>query len=104
MTNGREDWVRVAERLPSSLPVAYRYNHDGVVVLEYEGRLYGLSRWCPHGWADLRSGWCVDGALQCPLHGFRFDLETGAGLSHKAFNLTVYDVRVDSGGVVLRQR
>lgn len=97
-----DDWLQVADRAPDRYPAVYRYGREGVVVFEYEGRLYGLSRWCPHGWADLKAGRCVDGAVHCPLHGFRFDLATGQGLSHAAFRLTPYEVRIDPTGVYLR--
>ncbi len=99
-----DGWVQVAATPPLDLPAVYRYELEGVVVFESDGRLYGVGRWCPHGWADLRTGWCVDGAVHCPLHGFRFDLATGRCLTHKAFRLETYEVRLSETGVFLRKR
>jgi nitrite reductase/ring-hydroxylating ferredoxin subunit len=39
-------------------------------------------RWCPHRGGDLAAGRVVGNALQCPLHGYLFSLETGLGLNN----------------------
>jgi UDP-MurNAc hydroxylase len=43
---------------------------------------YVMQRWCPHRRADLTVFGEVDGGvLTCALHGWQFDLETGACLT-----------------------
>jgi UDP-MurNAc hydroxylase len=43
---------------------------------------YVIERWCPHRKADLSVfGEVCDGVLTCSLHGWRFDLESGACLT-----------------------
>ena len=41
-----------------------------------EGVAHAIAGRCPHRFAPLGHGQVVDGALQCPYHGLRFD---GAG-------------------------
>jgi UDP-MurNAc hydroxylase len=49
-------------------------------LIECEG--YMIQRRCPHLKADLsRFGEVQDGVLTCTLHGWQFDLETGACLT-----------------------
>lgn len=38
------------------------------------GRAHAISALCPHRGADLGRGTLVDGALECPFHGWRFDV------------------------------
>jgi UDP-MurNAc hydroxylase len=43
---------------------------------------YVMERWCPHRRADLSVfGEVDDGVLTCTLHGWQFDLDTGACLT-----------------------
>ena len=43
---------------------------------------YVMERWCPHRRADLSVFGEVDaGVLTCAMHGWQFDLETGACLT-----------------------
>lgn len=46
-------------------------------TLEREDGRYEVQRYCPHGGSDLKEANVVDGAIVCPGHHWRFDLETG---------------------------
>jgi nitrite reductase (NADH) small subunit len=37
---------------------------------------------CPHSGGPLSDGLVADSCVTCPLHGWRFDLRTGAGLGN----------------------
>ncbi len=43
------------------------------------GRYYATDAICSHAYADLSEGWLDedDCAVECPLHGSKFDLATG---------------------------
>jgi UDP-MurNAc hydroxylase len=58
---------------------------------------YLVQRRCPHLKADLaRFGEVHDGVLQCGMHGWRFDLETGKCLTAEGHPLTA--IRVEEAG------
>lgn len=60
---------------------------------------------CTHMGAPLRAGTVVEGCLQCPLHGARFQLSTGAvrrGPARRA--LPVYPVVIEAGQVYVDPR
>jgi UDP-MurNAc hydroxylase len=54
--------------------------HAAAEEIELDG--YVMERYCPHRRADLSIfGTVADGVLTCALHGWQFDLETGACLT-----------------------
>ncbi|QIW23964.1 aromatic ring-hydroxylating dioxygenase subunit alpha [Sulfolobus sp. S-194] len=48
--------------------------HD-IVIIRKNGKLYGLSNRCPHRLAKLSKGKIIEDEIQCPYHGWRFNLE-----------------------------
>ncbi len=69
------------------------------------GPVYAFGSACTHMRAPLRAGTVVDGCLQCPLHGARFKLSTGAvrrGPARRA--LPVYPVVISDGHVYVDPR
>jgi len=55
-----------------------RVNHDEIAVFKHQGKLCAVQNICPHEGGPLSAGWIKDGAAVCPLHGYRFDLTSGA--------------------------
>ena len=56
---------------------------------------------CPHAGGPLADGIVADRCVTCPLHGLRFDLETGKAGTGDA-RVTVYEVAERDGGLWLR--
>ena len=52
-------------------------DRDIVMFRDEQGKLAALEDRCPHRFAPLSSGMIVEGTIQCPYHGLRFD-GTGA--------------------------
>jgi ferredoxin-nitrite reductase len=55
-----------------------RMKGEEMAVFKNNGKLYGVQNICPHEGGQLCNGWIEGGAVVCPLHGYKFDLETGA--------------------------
>jgi nitrite reductase/ring-hydroxylating ferredoxin subunit/hemerythrin superfamily protein len=49
----------------------------GVVLVRHGGRVHAMGARCSHMGGPLDQGWVLGGALVCPWHGSRYDLETG---------------------------
>lgn len=49
-----------------------------MAVFKNDGKLYGIQNTCPHEGGQLCNGWIEGGEVVCPLHGYKFDLRTGA--------------------------
>ncbi len=55
-----------------------RVRNEEVAVFKYQGQLCALQNNCPHEGGQLAMGWLEGGEVVCPLHGYKFDLKTGA--------------------------
>ena len=49
-----------------------------VLIANWEGTLFATQDLCTHDNGTLGDGELVDGEIECPRHGGRFDLKTGA--------------------------
>lgn len=76
-----------------------------IVVCRDGDTIHALGGVCTHAWSWLSGGAVVDGCLQCPLHGARFALATGAVRRGPADRrLGVYRVVVVGGQVFVSTR
>lgn len=49
-----------------------------ILIADWEGTLFATQDVCTHDGGPLGDGELVDGEIECPRHGGRFDLKTGA--------------------------
>ena len=54
---------------------------------------------CSHALSDLSSGRVRRGSISCPLHGARFDLQTGRCIGAAYLPLRTFDTRVVEGRI-----
>lgn len=68
--------------------------HDGetIVIFNVDGQLYAIKNECPHAGAALCSGRLTGHLIQCPAHGLRFDVRTGAMSSNAELRVQVYPI------------
>lgn len=98
---GRIDEVRA--RLPLDTEIGGR----SFRVAEVAGELVVYSTLCPHSLGPLDRPPSADGVVECPWHGYRFDVRTRECVSGQACRLGVSPrVRIDTadGAVVLDWR
>lgn len=53
-----------------------------VAVYRTAEGFHAIDAACPHRGGPLADGLVADSCVTCPLHGWRFDLRTGAGLGN----------------------
>lgn len=73
-----------------------------VALTRIEGELCAFNALCPHQLGDLSRGTVHNGAVECPVHGWRFDIRKGTSIypEEEALRLRRYQVK-EEGGVVL---
>jgi len=77
----------------------------GLVLVRHGDQISALGERCPHLGAPMASAWIYRQALECPWHGSRFDLTTGANLSGPATApLPCFDTRLRNGRIEVRRR
>jgi NAD(P)H-dependent nitrite reductase small subunit len=72
-----------------------------IAIFNLGGQFYALDDDCPHRGGPLGPGW-VDAeqcTVACPLHGWEFDLKTGACRTAPARPVRSHPVRVVDGKV-----
>ncbi|MGA9334846.1 MAG: non-heme iron oxygenase ferredoxin subunit [Rudaea sp.] len=98
-------WTRVctqSELLPGEFKVAY----DGdvpIAVFNIDGELYALEDVCTHDGGELTGG-SIDGfQIECPRHGARFDIRSGAVLAPPAYEaIAKFPVKVENHVIYTR--
>jgi 3-phenylpropionate/trans-cinnamate dioxygenase ferredoxin subunit len=99
------DWVSVA-RLDELAPGAWRVaDVDGtqIVVFNLDGEYYAIEDVCTHDGGQLTGGYVEGDQIECPRHGARFCIRTGAALTAPAYEPTAkFPVRVENGEVQVR--
>jgi 3-phenylpropionate/trans-cinnamate dioxygenase ferredoxin subunit len=74
------DWIRVGTR-GELLPGEFKVVWDGdvpIAVYNIDGELYAVEDTCTHDGGDLAGGEVFGFEVECPRHGARFDLRSGA--------------------------
>jgi 3-phenylpropionate/trans-cinnamate dioxygenase ferredoxin component len=66
------------------------------------GTFYTVDDTCTHAQASLSEGFLQGAEIECPLHGARFDVRTGAAVWSPAFRpVATYAVRVEGPDVLV---
>ena len=97
------EWVRVAATAECQDDGCLRKvlaSGEAIVLARREGEIFALEDRCSHEDFPLSEGEIVDGALECVLHGARFDLRTGRALSLPAVRpVKTYRAEIRDGGI-----
>jgi 3-phenylpropionate/trans-cinnamate dioxygenase ferredoxin subunit len=66
-----------------------------IAIANIDGELIAFNDICTHRGCSLTDGVLEDGAIECPCHGSKFDVRTGAVLQAPATEpIATYSVRV----------
>ncbi len=72
-----------------------------IALFNVGGRVYAIDNICPHRMGPLVQGRVENGVVACPWHGWRFDVRTGASVSHRGLSVACYGVEVRDGEIYL---
>ncbi len=103
--SGPEDWTEVEGVDPSTPGLACGVA-DGVrlVVIVADGNVHVLADRCSHRGGPLSDGKLVDGCVECPWHGSRFDASSGRVRRGPAtLPQPTYETRVVEGKLQVRR-
>lgn len=65
-----------------------------------DGSLRALDAVCPHRGGPLADGLTDAQVVVCPLHGFTYDLRTGAEVANGGTAVSAYHVHADATGTI----
>jgi nitrite reductase/ring-hydroxylating ferredoxin subunit len=76
---------------------------EEIAIYNVGGEFFASVDVCSHDEASLSDGELFGHAVECPLHGARFDVRTGKALSLPAvYPVKTFDVRVVDGQIQVR--
>ncbi len=89
--------------LPTGKHMSVEVEGAVMVLVNLDGEFYAIEDICTHDGSDISSGCVVDGSIECPRHGARFDIRTGEVTAPPAYEpVDVFPVRVQDGVVQVR--
>jgi nitrite reductase/ring-hydroxylating ferredoxin subunit/DMSO/TMAO reductase YedYZ heme-binding membrane subunit len=77
---------------------------ERVAIFKYDGKVSAISNVCQHQNGPLGEGQIMDGCVTCPWHGYQYLLETGASPAPFTEKVPTFDVKVESGRVLVCSR
>jgi 3-phenylpropionate/trans-cinnamate dioxygenase ferredoxin subunit len=99
------DFVRLASttELPHGGKKLFDVEGRAVAIFNVDGTFYAIDDVCTHDGGPLAEGRLHGCEIECPRHGARFDVRTGAALCMPAFEpVTTHEVKVEDGAVFVR--
>jgi nitrite reductase (NADH) small subunit len=98
------NWVRIGALEDVPLYEGRRVTVEGrrIAIFRTTDGVHAVDADCPHAGGPLQDGIVADGCVTCPLHGWRFDLRSGAPLAGGPRSLDVHEVTVRDGELLLR--
>ena len=98
-TGGFVTVARVGEIPPGGVKVV-RLEDQPVAVFFVDGQYYATDDLCTHDGGELASGVLEGDVVECPRHGARFNVRTGAVLSAPAVvPVSTYEVKLENGDI-----
>ena len=95
-------YVKVAkvDDIPPGGRLWYEFEEETVVIFNVGGQFYCIADLCTHDGGPLEEGELEGYEVECPRHGARFDIRTGAVLCLPATSpVPSYDVKIENGDI-----
>ena len=97
-------WTRITatENIPPREGRSIALEGMNIAIFNLNGRFVTIENECPHQRGPLCDGIVSGTTIVCPLHGWRFDLETGLAVRASLPScVTTFPTRVEDGIVLV---
>ena len=71
-------------------------NNRPIALFRYQNKYYAIKNSCAHQGYPLAEGNLKDCMIECPLHGWVYDIRDGNCLSLPNKKITTYKIRIDN--------
>jgi nitrite reductase/ring-hydroxylating ferredoxin subunit/uncharacterized membrane protein len=97
---GTAKWLKLdVTEIPEGAPTRARAGQQSIVLYRQGATIHALHDVCAHAGGPLSEGRVVDGCIECPWHGSRYELSTGHKKSGPTtFDQPRYEIRAAEGG------
>lgn len=97
-------WVKItnAENIPLDEGRLVQISGKDLAIFNLGGRFVTIENQCPHKGGPLCDGIVSGAVVVCPLHGWRFDLNSGVAVrASQPACVTTFPTRVEDGIVLV---
>ena len=103
-----ENFVRVADTKdiqPSTMKAVELDNSQSICIANIDGKYYAIDNTCTHEGGPLADGTLEGYEVECPWHGSKFDVRTGAVTNPPATEPeTTFEVKVDGNNILVKKQ
>jgi ferredoxin-nitrite reductase len=92
-----------AEEIPEGAAKLVRVKGQEIAVFKHKGRLHAVDNNCPHEGGQLSAGWIEGDEVVCPLHGYKFNLKTGACSTDAKLAAQVFQLAAEGDGFTVEE-
>lgn len=94
-------WLEVldSQALKEGAGIEVLHQDNVIAVFRHEGGLYAMDGLCMHQGGPLARGKLANGTIQCPWHGWMYELKTGNNAATCQRMLRTYPVREIDGKI-----
>jgi nitrite reductase (NADH) small subunit/3-phenylpropionate/trans-cinnamate dioxygenase ferredoxin subunit len=72
-----------------------------VALFNVNGTIYALDNTCPHAGGPLGEGILKEYVVECPWHGWRYNVRTGEKLGNPEFKVACYRVELEGDQILV---
>lgn len=76
-------------------------NGKDIALFNINGSFFAIDDTCPHRGGPLSEGFLEDKVVNCPWHGWQFDVTTGQCLSTPDASQGKYEVKVEGNDIYI---
>src|SRR5262245_31434397 len=97
------DFVRVAgvSELEPGKMKAITVNGKTIALCNVGGTFYALDNVCLHRGGPLGEGYLEGEKVECPWHGWQFDVKTGCASMSPGMKVPTYEVKIEGADVMV---
>lgn len=79
-------------------------DENEIAVFKVNDKIYAVDNICPHNHTpQIYDGYIEDMYVACPMHGFRFHLETGEQPTKAGCRLRTFEVRISGDDIYVKK-
>lgn len=95
-------WIQVLDTPPRpNTMVEIQVGDKALFVADFDGQLYCAENRCPHEDIKLTLGCLKAGRVQCSLHGYSFDLQTGQSNDVDIEPMQTYPIKIEDNCIFI---
>lgn len=106
--NKKYNWYKIADtlsdiNLSDKRLAEFVINEKKVCLALFNDTLSSFSAKCPHAGGNLNNGYLdATGNIVCPLHGYKFNIQSGRNSSGEGYYLKTYHIESRLDGIFIK--